>query len=279
MKKLRHILARVLIYAFLVAGMAAILVPLYLLVINAFKTTPELLSDYFGLPSSFRLDNFQTVLSKANYFTYLGNSALVTLLSAIGVYLVIPTTSFVIARRMEKHRYFKFLYYFIILGIFVPFQTKMLALVQMMSSLRLLNTWGLVILYVVGALGADVFLMVGYIKAIPRDMEEAAIIDGCSRLKSIFLIVYPVVMPMISAVLIKDVLWFWNDFLLPLVVVGGNLKAWTLQLFQYNFKSTYSVDYPLAYAAYLISMLPVLLVYLFASRQITEGLTEGAVKS
>ncbi|MDD3334493.1 MAG: carbohydrate ABC transporter permease [Eubacteriales bacterium] len=279
MKTRKKIAVRAAQYLFLVLMLLTIVVPLYLLVINSFKTMPELLGDYFGLPSNFYLDNFESVLYKANYFLYLLNSFVVTAASAIGVYLLVPVTSFVIARQMDQHKYFKFLYVFLILGIFVPFQTKMLALVKLMSALQMMNSFGLVLLYVTSSLCTDVFLMVGYLRTIPRDVEEAAIIDGCSRIRSIFSIVYPMAMPMISAIIIKDILWFWNDFLLPLIVVGGKLNAWTLPLFQYNFKSTYAVDYPVAYAAYFMSMLPVLAVYFLASRQITDGLTEGAVKS
>ena len=266
-------------YAILIALLISILIPLYLLASNSLKDTKELLGNYFGIPKEFNLANYQTVLHKANYFKYLLNSVLITVFAAVGVYFITPVTSFVIARRMNQYKYFKFLFYFIILGIFVPFQTKMLALVKLLSTLNIMNAFGLIALYIIGSMMIDIFLMVGYIRSIPRDMEEAAIIDGCSRIKSIYLIVYPVITPIISAVLIKDVLWFWNDFLLPLIVVGGKLGSWTLPLFQYNFRSTYAIDYPVAYAAYFMSMIPVLIAYIFFSRGITEGLTEGAVKS
>jgi raffinose/stachyose/melibiose transport system permease protein len=236
------------------------------------------MNDYFGLPGKWNLGNFLTVLQKANYFKYLGNSLIITVFGAIGVFVVTPVTSFVIARRMSKYKYFKFLYYFIVFGMFVPFQAKMLALVQVLTFFHLMNTTGLILLYIVSGLCVNVMLMAGYIKKLPPDIEEAAIIDGCTRLGSIFKVVYPVAKPMIVAILIKDILWMWNDFLMPLIVLSGKPNQWTLQMFQYNFKSTYYTDYGVAYAAYLMSAIPIILVYIFASRQITEGLTVGSVK-
>ena len=279
MKQVRKTALEIPQYAYLILITLSIALPLYLTIVNSMKTTAEVLTNYFDLPGTFDLSNYITVLKKANYFVYLKNSLIITVISAIGVYLVVPATSFVITRRMENSKYFKFLYFYIILGTFVPFQVKMLALVKWMSALHLMNTTGLILLYIFSSMCQNVFLLVGFIKQIPVDMEEASLLDGCSRLKTIFKIIYPVIKPMLAAIIIKDTLWFWNDFLMPLVIIGGKLDSWTLQMFQYNFKGTYSTDYPLAYAAYTMSMLPVVICYLFASRQITEGLTEGAVKS
>ena len=114
--------------------------------------------------------------------------------------------------------------------------------------------------------------------AIPQEMEEAAYVDGASTFQTYTKIVFPLLKPMLATVLIKMALWTWNDFMLPLVTLNRSWKYWTLTLFQYNFKTTYSFDYNLAFASFLLSMLPVMVVYVFAQKYIIQGLTTGAVK-
>lgn len=142
-----------------------------------------------------------------------------------------------------------------------------------------MNPVGLVLLYGCGALCQDIFLMVGYIQTLPRDLEEAAAIDGCTRLGTMFRIVYPLLSPMLATILIKDALWIWNDFQMPLLILNVSTDYWTLPLFQYNFKSTYSVDFTMAFAAFTLSILPMMLIFLVAQKKIMGGLTSGAVKS
>lgn len=195
------------------------------------------------------------------------------------ILLLVPITAFPVARHMRTKRYYRFVYYFILLGIFVPFQVKMLPIVKLMASLKLMNPVGLVLLYGCGALCQDIFLMVGYIQTLPRDLEEAAAIDGCTRLGVIFRIVYPLLSPMLATILIKDALWIWNDFQMPLLILNVSTDYWTLPLFQYNFKSTYSVDFTMAFAAFTLSILPMMIIFLLAQKKIMGGLTTGAVKS
>ena len=121
--------------------------------------------------------------------------------------------------------------------------------------------------------------MVGYIKTIPRDMEEASAIDGCNRIQTIWKIAFPIMKPMLATLLIKDTLWIWNDFMMPLLILNVSDKYWTLPLFQYNFKGTYSVDFTLAFAAFSLSIIPMMLVFVLAQKKIMGGLTAGAVKS
>lgn len=266
-------------YVFLVLGCFAIALPLYLTIANAMKTQQQLSSSFFAPPESFYLDNFAAVISKANFFRYVFNSAFITVTSIVLILIVVPLTAFPIARRMDGGFYYRFLFFFITLGIFVPFQVKMLPIVKLMSSIHMLNPIGLILLYTCGALCQDVFLMVGYIRTIPKDMEEASSIDGCSRIQTIIKIVFPIMKPMLATVLIKDALWVWNDFLMPLLVLNVSDKYWTLPLFQYNFKGTYSVDFTMAFAAFSLSIVPMMILFAIAQKKIMGGLTTGAVKS
>ena len=121
-------------------------------------------------------------------------------------------------------------------------------------------------------------LYVGYIKTIPRDLEEAAYIDGCSIWQAYYKVIFPLLRPVTATVFIMNALWIWNDFLLPLLILNKSPKYWTLQLFQYNFKSQYMFDYNLAFSSFMMSSLPVIIVYLIMQKNIVSGLTCGAIK-
>ncbi len=263
----------VLIGCFLIGG------PMYLTVANAMKDTQQFTSNFFAPPQSLYLDNFISVISKANYFRYVFNSLFVMTAGVALILILVPLTAFPVARHMRTKRYYRFIYYFILMGIFVPFQVKMLPIVKLMASLKLMNPVGLVLLYGCGAVCQDIFLMVGYIQTLPRDLEEAAAIDGCTRIGSIFRIVYPLLSPILATLLIKDALWIWNDFQMPLLILNVNADYWTLPLFQKNFESSYSVNFTMAFASLTLSILPMLLIFLVGQKKIMSGLTNGAIKS
>lgn len=164
------------------------------------------------------------------------------------------------------------------MGIFVPFTVKMLPLIKVMSVMDMLNIVGFIIIYVASTVCEGVFLYVAFIQGIPQELEEAAYIDGASTLKTYVSVVFPLLKPMTATVLIKNGLWFWNDFLLPLLTLNKSADNWTLTLFQYNFKRTHAVNYPMVFAAFLLSMLPIMILYGFMQKQIIGGLTTGAVK-
>ena len=151
--------------------------------------------------------------------------------------------------------------------------------IKLMSRLSAMNMYGLVLLYWVFALSEGCLLTVSYVNSIPTDLDEAAFIDGAGVLRTFFVIIYPMMKPIISAVLIMDALWIWNDFQLPLLMLNASEDMWTLPLFEYNFKNKYSTNYTMAFAAFLLSSLPILVFYLIAQKQIINGLTNGAIKS
>lgn len=269
---------KTLTYIFLTLGAILVLFPLYITIITAMKMPQETAKSFFSLPSSFNLGNFKAVLLKSNYWRYVFNSTIITVVS-VGVLIILaPLTAYAISRNMNR-RYYKFLYIYIISGIFVPFQVVMLPIVKLMSKLNMMNRGGMIILYISLGLIQSVFLCVGYIKSIPYDLEEAAYIDGCSTWQAFIKIIYPLMLPMIVTILILNALWIWNDFLLPLTILNKSPNTWTLQLFQFNFKSQYSFDYNLAFASYTLSMLPIIFVYIFSQKYIISGLTAGSVKN
>lgn len=204
------------VYIFLMIGVVLIVYPIFLTVITALKTPQELSQNFFALPKSFMLDNFKEILFNSEYPRTVLNTIIITVFSSLGVIALIPLVSYAIARNMKTCKYYKFLYFFLLMGIFVPFTVKMLPLIKVMSVMDMLNIAGLIIVYVASAVCEGVFLYVAFIQGIPQELEEAAYIDGASTLKTYVSVVFPLLKPMTATVLIKNGLWFWNDFLLPL---------------------------------------------------------------
>lgn len=260
----------------LLPGIILIIFPMYVTIVTAFKTPQESGSSFFALPSSFFLGNFISVINKSYYFRYILNTAVILLCSVIVELLIVPMAAYSIQRNNRK--YYRFLYIFIVCGLFVPFQVRMVSLVQMMSQLHLMSKLGMVFLYLAATTPPGVFLITGYLKSVPEQIEEAAYMDGSSYGATYFKVVFPLLKPILSTLLIKDSLFIWNDFQLPLIILNGSTKSWTLQLFQYNFKSQYSFDYNLAFASFIMTMLPILILYILIQKNIVAGLSAGAVK-
>lgn len=277
-KKSRLRPSGILKYLFLVLGCLVIAAPLYVTIITAFKTREESTVNFFSFPSQFYLGNFCEIIEKQNYFRYLGNTVIITVCSLILMALVIPSLSYALSRNMRRSKFYRFSYIYLVIGLFVPFQVVMIPLVKIASSFHMSNIWGLIVLNLVFALRDGVFLFVAYMDSVPRELEESAFIDGAGVVQTYIRIVFPLVKPMTATIMILNGLSVWNDFMLPLLLLNKSKDSWTLQLFQYNFKTTYSFDYNLAFASFLLSMLPVMVVYVFAQKYIIQGLTTGAVK-
>lgn len=258
-------------------GMAAVFFPLYITVVNALKTPSESSKSFFSLPGSLYMGNFLSILRENNFFTYISNTVVILVLVIAVEMVITPIAAYAISRN-QKSPYFKAVYLFIVCGIFVPFQVRMIPLVQMMSKLHLMNRAGMFFLYLAATAPQAIFLIVGYLKSISPEIEEAAVIDGCSPLRTYFAVVFPLMKPILATLLIKDSLFIWNDFQLPLIILNKTKEYWTLQLFQYNFKSQYAFDFNLAFASFLLTILPQLVLYVFMQKHIVSGLSAGAVK-
>ncbi|CRD24389.1 carbohydrate ABC transporter permease [Streptococcus pneumoniae] len=147
-----------------------------------------------------------------------------------------------------------------------------------LSKLGLANTFGLILLYLTYAIPQTLFLYVGYIKiSIPESLDEAAEIDGANQFTTYFRIIFPMMKPMHATTMIINALWFWNDFMLPLLVLNRDSKMWTLPLFQYNYAGQYFNDYGPSFASYVVGIISITIVYLFFQRHIISGMSNGAV--
>lgn len=258
-------------------GLCLILAPLYLVVINSFKSLEEAGRNFFAFPSGFHLENFKELFANNNYWVYAKNSLVISVVSVALILILVPSVSYSIARNYTK-KYYKGIYFYLLMGLFIPSQVIMLPVTKLMTRLDLLNRQGLILLYAAFSLTQGVFLFVNYIRGLPYEIEESAYMDGCNVFQTYTRIVLPLVKPMIATLLIMDLLWIWNDFMLPLLILNRSQDIWTLPLFQYNFKTEYSFDYTMAFTAYLMSMLPMLIVYCLGQKHIIKGLTAGSVK-
>lgn len=268
----------VLVYVLLVLGAIMIIFPMYLTIISAFKPMDELTKSIFAWPSSFYLGNFKEVITKEGFLHSVINTVFITVVACVGVVLVVPLVSYAIARNMDQKKYYKFLYFILLIGIFVPFQVKMMPLVQVMSNFHMLNVSGITVVYIASSVCEGVFLYVAFIQGVPGELEESAYMDGAGPLYTYGKIIFPLLKPMTATVLIMDGLWFWNDFFLPLLALNKTPDNYTLTLFIYNFKSQTTVNYSLIFAGLLLVMLPIMILYVFLQKQIMGGLVNGAVK-
>ncbi len=270
---------KILAYIFLLCVTIVVLFPIYVTFVTAFKTTAESTQNFFALPSSLYLGNFKEVMSDEHFADYVRNSLLITLISVGLISFIVPMVSYAISRESKRHLYFRVVYVVVLLSMFAPFQALMTPLTQLCTKLGIMNQGGLILIYLAFSLGQGVFLFSSYYNSIPLELEEAATIDGCTTTQTFFKIVFPLAKPMTVTIIILNTLWIWNDFLLPLLILNKSADMWTLPLYQYNFKSAYTFDYNLAFASFLFSIVPMIIMYIALQKNIIEGLTAGAIKS
>ncbi len=252
------------------------LVPFFLVFINAFKDRSRIIANPVRIPSTWSFANFAEAFRKMNYPFAFWNSLVITVLSTALIVFFSAMTAYIFARIQWKFN--KFMFFLMVASMLIPFQAIMIPLVKIYGSMGLLNNrWTLIYMYLGFGCSFAVFLYHGAIKSIPLELEEAAMIDGCSRLQAFFKIVFPLLKPTTTTVAILDVLWIWNDFLLPSLVLISP-KNRTLPLSTYYFYGTYTSDYGLLLASLILSITPVIVFYLFMQKHIIKGILQGSIK-
>ncbi len=269
--------ARILVFGILCLGILLIVLPIYITIVTAMKTAGESLRSFFSLPSTFMMDNFARVITSTGYWRSFANTLMITVIVLVGNIVIMPPLSYAVTRSMGSSRIFKALYIYLLIGIFIPFQVKMIPLVKMMSAFGMATPVGLAILCIGSNTCESTFLYVGFMQSLPAEIEEAAYIDGASTARTFYEIVMPLITPILATALIKEALWIWNDFMLPMLILTKN-DYFTLSLYAYNFKSIDQTDFGALFACYILQMLPMLIFYLFAQKHIIGGLTAGSVK-
>ncbi|WP_302191917.1 carbohydrate ABC transporter permease [uncultured Ruminococcus sp.] len=264
----------------LILGCLTVLFPLYMAVIIAFKNPSEMTNDVAGalsFPSHWSLSNFKEAMEITDFWHTLGNSILITGATIVLSLILHSLTGYAIGRSMARKKGFRMIYYYIVSGMFVPFAILMMPLVKETANLGLDNRLGVILLYVVFYMPMNVMLYSGYLKNVPMALEEAADIDGASTWKTYWTIIFPMMKPMHATVAVLTALGTWNDVMTPLVILS-NSEGTTLPLAQLNFQTQFGTNYNLAFASYLLALIPILIFYIFCQKQIIGGIANGAVK-
>lgn len=265
---------------FLILGLVTVAFPLYMTIVIAFKQPSEMTNSIQGilsLPKSWSLDNFKEAMRVTDFWRSLGNSILITLITVALSIVVHSLMGYAIGRNKGHSRFYKFVYLYIVSGMFVPFAILMMPLVKQTAQLGLANRAGVILLYVVFYMPMNILLYSGYLKNIPLALEEAACVDGASTWHTFWKVIFPIMGPMHATVAVLTALGTWNDVMTPLVIMSGGGKN-TLPLAQLTFQTQFGTNYNLAFASYLLALLPILIFYLICQKQILNGVVNGAVK-
>ena len=264
----------------LVLGCVTILFPLYMTIVIAFKSPSEMTNDIYGalsFPQIFSLDNFAEAMRVTDFWHSLGNSIIITAATIILSLVIHSMAGYAIGRNMSRKKGFKLVYFYIVSGMFVPFAILMMPLVKQTANLGLDNMVGVIILYTVFYMPMNVMLYSGYMKNVPMAVEEAADMDGASAWRTYWTIIFPMMKPMHATVAVLTALSTWSDVTTPPVIMSGSDNV-TLPLAQLNFQTQFGTNYNLAFASYLLALLPIVIFYIICQKQIIGGVANGAVK-
>ncbi|NLL48774.1 MAG: carbohydrate ABC transporter permease [Firmicutes bacterium] len=261
----------------LYALLAIYLSPFFFVLINSFKSRREIISNPFNFPDVWSLSNFTNAFQRMNFTSAFVNSLVITVFSVVIIAVLSSMTAYLFVRTNWKFN--KIMFFAMVAAMLIPFQAIMIPLVQIYGGLNLLNSrWILIYMYLGFGSSFAVFLYHGFIKSIPLELEEAAMIDGCSRFQVFFKIVFPLLKSTTLTLIILNVLWIWNDFLLPSLVLISPANR-TLPLTTFYFHGTYTSDYGLLMAALMLTILPVIIFYALTQKNIIRGVMEGAIKA
>ena len=264
----------------LIIGCVTIFFPLYMAVIIAFKQPSEMTNDIAGalsFPEKWSLYNFQEAMRVTDFWNSFGNSLLITVVTVVLAIIIHGLAGYAIGRSMKNSKFYNFTYLYIVSGMFVPFAILMMPLVKQTAQLGIANRFGVIVLYTVFFMPLNLMLYKGYLTNIPLALEEAARVDGASTWKTYWSIVFPIMKPMHATVAVLTAISTWNDVMTPLVIMSGTGKN-TLPLAQLNFQTQFGTNYNLAFASYLLALIPILLFYIVCQKQILNGVVNGAVK-
>ncbi|WP_230398599.1 carbohydrate ABC transporter permease [Novisyntrophococcus fermenticellae] len=273
------------IVAFIIA--IIVLIPFFLVIINSAKSSADIVTSPIAIPANWgqMLENMKNVINNQNfsYWSSFGSSLIITVVSLALLTVTSSMAAWVLCR--NKTRWSNFIFMMFVSAMVIPFQVVMLPLlstfrgisdftgVQMLSSYK-----GIIFAYLGFGGAMSVFILHGFIKNIPYELEEAALIDGCTPERTFFNIIFPLLKPVQVTILILNGLWIWNDFLLPSLMLGLNGRIKTLPVAVTSFVGSYVKQWDLILTAAFLAMIPIIILFLFAQKQIIQGMVEGAIK-
>ena len=270
--------SNIVIYILLVILAVIFLAPIFIILFNSFKGKLYISDAPFKLPTAetfVGVQNYIDGLSKTGFLSAFGWSIFITFFSTIVIVLFTSMTGWYITR--AKNKVSTVLYFIFVFSMIVPFQMVMFTMSKVANMLSLDNPIGLIVLYLGFGAGLSIFMFSGFVKSIPIDIEEAALIDGCNPIKTFFLIVLPLLKPICITVAILNVMWIWNDYLLPSLVLKSDYKTIPMAV-QYLRGGYGAIDMGAMMAVLVLAIIPIIIFYLTCQKYIIEGVAEGAVK-
>ena len=268
---------RVLLFAVMFVMLLLFIVPFYLVVLNTFKTTQQFIINPFSFPDTLNLENYIEAIRKMNFVVSFRNTAFIAVGTVMLNTLVSSMAAYVFSRKKWKIN--KALFMMLVLSMVAPFQVYMIPLVKIYSGFLGMSNNLITVIYIATGLNVPfaVFLYEGFLNSIPRDLDEAAVIDGCSMEKTFFRIILPLLKPIMITVMVFVGLAVWNDYLMSSLFLTKE-KTKTLSLAAFTFLTNHSADYSPMMAGLVLGIIPVLIFYIIGQKYIIEGVVQGSVK-
>lgn len=271
--KRKKIISRVVLNLLFIIGSLVCLIPFVLALVNSVKTAPEAQRLQLSLPTEYHFENFQTVIIEANLVRAAINGLIYATSSVIITVALCSIAAYVIARRRD--RWAKSVNTYLTLGIIIPM--ALIPTFVILKVMGLLGTYpGLILVYISSSISMSIFLYRGFITDIPRELDEAAFVDGAGTLRTFYQIIFPTLKPITATVSVLTFMNVWNDFSTQLYFGTQEMRGMPLSV--YNFFGKYSQSWNLVFADVILTMIPVVVVYIFAQKYIISGMTSGAVK-
>ncbi|WP_310832136.1 carbohydrate ABC transporter permease [Paenibacillus pedocola] len=268
--------ASLFITLFLTIGAVISFFPIYLAIINSLKTQGEMFASFTALPTKLHFENYAHAFEQINLLGSTINSVIVSVIGIGGIIFCAALAGYKLSR--TSGRLSAAIFSLFIASMLVPFHSIMIPLTRMAKNLHVSgSTYGLALIYIGLGVNMAIFLYHGFVKSIPRELEEAARIDGCGEFQTFFRIIFPLLLPITVTIAILDFLWIWNDFLLPLLMLTDSTK-YTLILSTNTLFGEYNKEWSLILAALVLTALPVIIIYGFFQKFIMQGIAEGAIK-
>lgn len=264
----------------LILGLITIAFPLYMTIVIAFKQPTEMTNSVAGilsLPKRWSLSNFAEAMRVTDFWRSLFNSVLITAVTVVLSVVLHSMIGYAVGRNKARNKWYNLVYMYIVSGMFVPFAILMMPLVKQTAQMGIANIVGVILCYVVFYMPMNLMLYSGYLVNIPVALEEAARIDGATTFRTFWKVIFPIMKPMHATVAVITALSVWNDVMTPLVIMSGSGMN-TLPLAQMTFQTQFGTNYNLAFASYLLALLPILIFYIICQKQILNGVVNGAVK-
>ncbi len=252
------------------------LIPFYFVGVNSVKSFGELLNNAAGWPQALQWDNYSRVWTIMRFPSAIKNSLLITVFSNLGLVLISGMAAYHMVRK--PNRFNKLMLFLYVAAMVIPFQSIMIPLVKVASEVQIMNSaWGLMVAYFGFGVSLNIFLYHGFMKSIPREIEESAVVDGCNPYGVFWRIVFPLLKPMTVTIILLNSLWIWNDFLLPLLFLYDP-ELRTIPLATYSFFGQYTKQWDLALAGLVLGVTPIIIFFLLMQKHIIAGITAGSVK-